>query len=277
MKKLTKNMEIILRDAYAGENINGANRTYLKGLISRDLLSDDLSLTEQGRLHSLCRLPLVSQCEDIGVPMQTMEWDKSEKPEIWVSNYYSELGLVNAYCEGGAIGLVIKGLCLDALTRTSYFYGSDISAREDACLGGIVTLASKSEIELSEIIAAIHGTNKSKYLSACEEILSYPMISEWYPGVTMAFVDKMYEALSKSEYERIARWVAVDSAHRNGWPDITLIKDGRACFVEVKTTDKLHHSQLITIPSLLGLLDSSIKVLKLKVRKINKATADSIC
>jgi len=263
-------MEVILQDAYKKKNINSANRTHLKGLIARELLSEDLSLTKEGRLHVLSRLSLTSQCEDLDIPLQTIEWDSSTKPEIWTSNYYSDQGFANAYCEGGAIGLVLKGLCLDALTRTSYFHGTSVSSREDACLKGIVTLSSKSEDELDEIIEEIHATDHTKYLKNCEEILSYPAISEWYPGLSIAFINQMYEALSKDEYERIARWISTNPEHRNGWPDITLVRNAQVYFVEVKTNDKLHRSQLITFPSLRNLIDSSIHILKLKKLKANK-------
>lgn len=273
MKAPTKSMETILRDAYNEKSIEGSNKTLLKGLHSRGLLNENLALTREGRLHVLAKLSLSSQCDALDIPIQTKEWDRSTKPEIWASRQYSQQGFPNAYCEGGAIGTVIKALSLDALTRTSYFYGTCVNPREDACLKGVVTLARKNENELNEIIEDIHQTDRQKYLKACEEILSYPATREWYPGLELEFLDAMYDALTKEEYERIARWIALEPEYRNGWPDITLVGNKEVYFVEVKTTDKLHRSQLITMPALQELLDSSIQILKLK--GANKAGYDN--
>jgi len=266
----TKNMKKILMDAYHGNCVSDANKTQLKGLVSRKYLNNELNITEEGELYIISTLPLVSQCNRLGLPIQILEWDKSKKPEIWAMQYFSNLGFIGAYCEGRAIGLILKGLCLDALTKTSYFYGTVINAKEDACLKDIATLSEKNEDELNGIMKEIYETDRSKYLSACEEILSYPVINQYYPGLSMNFVDKMYDAFTKDEYCLIAKWIAMNPEHRNGWPDLTLFKEGMVRFVEVKTTDKLHKSQLITIPAIKQLINADIQVTKLKIQKIAK-------
>jgi hypothetical protein len=264
----TNSMKKILMDAYNGNCVSSANKTQLKGLVSRNYLNSEFNITEEGELYIISMLPLVSQCEKLNLPIQVLEWDKSKKLEIWTLQYFSSLGFTGAYCEGGAIGLVLKGLCLDSLTKTSHFYGTCINAREDACLKGIVTLAGKNENQLNSIIKEIHATDCSKYLAACEEILSYPAINEWYPGLSMNFLEKMYNSLTKDEYCLIAKWIAMNTEHRNGWPDLTLVKEGIVRFIEVKTTDKLHNSQLITIPAIKHLINADVQVVKLNIQKI---------
>lgn len=266
-RPVTNSMKKILMDAYNGNCISNTNKTQLKGLVSRKYLNSEFNITEEGKLYIISTLPLLSQCEKLNLPIQVLEWDKSSKPEIWVWQYFSSLGFAGAYCEGGAIGLVLKGLCLDALTKTSYFYGTCINAREDACLAGIVTLAGKNEDQLNSIMKEIYETDRSKYLLACEEMLAYPAINEYYPGLSMNFLEKMYDAFTKDEYSLIAKWIATNPDHRNGWPDLTLVKDGIVRFVEVKTTDKLHNSQLITIPAIKQLINVDIQVTRLKIQK----------
>lgn len=51
--------------------------------------------------------------------------------------------------------------------------------------------------------------------------------------------------------------------YKNGWPDLTLIKEGKLTFVEVKTNDKLHESQLITIPAMRDIIPSEFKVCRI--------------
>ena len=38
--------------------------------------------------------------------------------------------------------------------------------------------------------------------------------------------------------------------HRNGWPDLTLIRESSVKLVEIKTRDRLHFSQIRTFPRL---------------------------
>ena len=49
----------------------------------------------------------------------------------------------------------------------------------------------------------------------------------------------------------------------SGWPDLTLIRDGSVELLEVKTTDKLQESQLITVPA----IAKNIKVKILNVKR----------
>ena len=269
-RTLTSEMKKILKNAYNGNSISSANKTQLKGLISRNYLNSEFNITEEGKLYIITTLPLVTQCEKLSLPMQVLEWNKSKKPEIWALEYFSSLGYIGAYCEGGAIGIVLKALCLDSLTRTSHFYGTPLNAREDACLKGIVTLAEKNEDQLNSIMEEIYATNRSKYLLACEEILSYPLINEWYPGLSIVFLEKMYDAFTKDEYCLIAKWISINREHRNGWPDLTLVKEGIIRFIEIKTTDKLHNSQLITILAIKQLINADIQIVKLQMQKIDE-------
>jgi hypothetical protein len=62
----------------------------------------------------------------------------------------------------------------------------------------------------------------------------------------------------------IAKRFAGDAyAYRAGWPDITAIRDGEVLFREVKTTDKLHRSQLETIGCVLLPEELNVDVLQI--------------
>lgn len=50
---------------------------------------------------------------------------------------------------------------------------------------------------------------------------------------------------------------------RSGWPDLTIIRNGLILWVEVKTTDKLHMSQLVTLSRMKDLLPGELKVLQI--------------
>ena len=51
---------------------------------------------------------------------------------------------------------------------------------------------------------------------------------------------------------------------RSGWPDLTLVNGEYIEFVEVKTTDKLHYSQIDTISFMKDLTPYKFKVVRIK-------------
>ena len=70
-----------------------------------------------------------------------------------------------------------------------------------------------------------------------------------YVGLTLSFVLSLYEALGNKVLANIAKMFFMDlAAFGSGWPDITAIdRNNNVKLFEVKTTDKLHRSQIITI------------------------------
>jgi len=73
----------------------------------------------------------------------------------------------------------------------------------------------------------------------------------------------LFDATDKEVFVAVASKLAEDPyTYRNGWPDLTLIKDKEVFFIEVKTTDKLHESQLITIPEMRSILPFKFSVCK---------------
>ena len=82
----------------------------------------------------------------------------------------------------------------------------------------------------------------------------------------MEFADAMYDAINSNIYISVAKKIAEDPyAYRNGWPDLTLVKGNKVLFVEVKTKDKLHDSQLVTIPVMRDIIPFVFKVCRIAV------------
>ena len=78
-------------------------------------------------------------------------------------------------------------------------------------------------------------------------------------GLLKVFKEKTVEGINKSTLKALQDRGLIDDfsvitsngyTYGNGWPDLTLIKDNEVLFIEVKTTDKMHESQLITIPEM---------------------------
>jgi len=70
-----------------------------------------------------------------------------------------------------------------------------------------------------------------------------------YVGLTLSFIISLYEALGNTTLYEIARTYFTDpAAFGGGWPDLTTIDHNNVVrLYEVKTTDKLLRSQIITI------------------------------
>ena len=239
------------------------DRATINALVKRGLLDEDASLTQLGAITAIGCLPLEKQCRSIAIPYNTLSWDSASNPEFYAYNILVQQGYVGSYCEGGGFGTAIKALCLGELTRASIFYDTCIDAREDACLKGVVALSHIEKSKLEDIFRQILHTPRAQFIAAFSEIISYSAIREWYPGLTLEFAEALFDTVPKEHFIRLAKWISLDHTHRNGWPDLTLIKDGRLKFIEVKTTDKLHHSQLVAIPALIREISADIFVLQL--------------
>jgi hypothetical protein len=263
IKPLSQNMLDTLLALYKASETLKLDRSTIKALVSRGLVDTNSNITPLGSIKAIEYLPLREQCQSISIGLSVSTWDSASNPEMHCYNTFAQQGYIGSYCEGGGFGAAIKALCLDALTEASIFYGTCIDAREDACLKGVVGLAHIETLKLETIFKQIQQTTKAKYLASFSEIISYNLIREWYPGLSLEFADALFDAVPKVHFAKLASWVSKDSNHRNGWPDLTLVKDGCLKFVEVKTTDRLHHSQLITIPALVREIGADVSVLQL--------------
>lgn len=262
-KPLSKDMLNALVALHRAPELLWLGKGTAKALVSRGLLDANANITPFGSITAIECMPLKEQCCSIAVDLSTSSWGWTSSPETYAYGMFREQGYVGTYCEGGGFGTAIKALCLDALTETSIFFGTCIDAREDACLKGVVGLSHIETSKLDAIFNQIQQSTKTTYLAAFAEIMSYSPNREWYPGLSLAFADALFDAVPKSDFVQLAKWISKDPVHRNGWPDLTLVKGGRLKFVEVKTTDRLHHSQLVTIPALVREIDADVSVLQL--------------
>lgn len=223
-----------------------------------------MSLIQEDKIRSVAAMSLKKQCAHLEIELTIKEWEANSRPEIFVYENFRESGWIGTYCEGVGVGTAIKALCLDELTKASPFYGTCIDAREDACLKGVAVLSQLTSDQLNRVIKEMSEISEIKYVSAFSEICSYSFIKDFYPDITVDFAVALYAVWSKEQFKRVAVWLSEEFKHRNGWPDLTLIRGGEIKFVEVKTSDKLHYSQIVTIPNLLKVASADISVVQLR-------------
>lgn len=88
-----------------------------------------------------------------------------------------------------------------------------------------------------------------------------------YVGLNLSFVMSLYEALGNKFLADIAKMYFLNpAAPSGGWPDITAIdRNNNVKLFEVKTSDKLHRSQIITISAMANFFQIEV----IRVKRIN--------
>ena len=192
------------------------------------------------------------QCEHIGWPLQVMHarylgdrrWDDGEisdvRAEDVVAARIAAEGHLCTWCEGGSINLLMKAAALDVLANRNFF-----SHRTDAIrryLEAQFTILKEFE---SDLLACIRNVSAGRLSENIAEICADPFIREAYPRVRQDFLISLSSVLETEFLSQVATiFIAKPYEYRSGWPDLTVIDNRAVSFVEVKTTDRFHGSQL---------------------------------
>jgi len=196
---------------------------------------------------------LTQQCAAYGLSVETitaqrtadsMLWRLSDKlhkdPEEIALIFYRSRGYDGCWCEGGTLNLLMKCASFPVLVRYNSF-GERQDARRRYFEAQCTILAARG----NEILDAISTASFGQVSLAAMEILRDPFVRQCYPRVRLEFVLALWKTLGAARLAEIARiFVSKPYDYRAGWPDLTLFGDDSLRFVEVKTTDLLHKSQL---------------------------------
>ena len=256
---MTTQMNQSVLDIYADGSIENINKSTLKVLRDRNILGVDDKLTNLGKQYAISRLPLAKQCSELSLKYENINLFYNGRPEPALLAHYKSLGYIGISSEGIGILTVLKALMLDKLAKYNTFRD-----REDACTRYLEAQLTILKDKTDEIILSISSVSKNKFISNFQEIIAKPFIASEYPELSIEFAIAMYDSINTNIYIAIARKLSEDPyTYRNGWPDLTLIKGGEVSFVEVKTNDKLHESQLITMPTMRDIIPFEFKVCRI--------------
>lgn len=259
MKKLTPLMNKSIMSLYKNGNSEELNKSTLKALNQRKITNSNGQLTEFGERYAISRLPLAKQCEAINLELETVELQYVGRPEPAALAHFKSLGYEGVSCEGIGFLTVLKALMLNKLAEYNPF-----NERNDACTRYLEAQFTILKDNINDVISEINNVTKEQYITNFEEIISQPFISLEYPELNIEFATAVYDAVDKELFYKVANKIAEDPyLYRNGWPDLTIVKNGNIEFIEVKTTDKLHESQLITIPVMRKILPFNFYAIRL--------------
>ena len=206
-------------------------------------------------------LTLKAQCEQINWPLHTMhalkigagKWkegqDSDLKPEQVVVTRLAAENRESCWDEGRGIYLLMKAAALDVLTKRSIFNGTWISPREDAIRGGF-RLETVKAYKL-EILTCIKNISHRQLQENIAEICADPVIQHFFKkdyffkGIIQNFLSSLADSVDSDFITKIAAvFMRNPYGYGPGWPDLTVIDKNGLSFIEVKTTDRLHESQL---------------------------------
>ncbi|MCY4613784.1 MAG: VRR-NUC domain-containing protein [Nitrospira sp.] len=258
-KRLTAEMKSALREMLDGD-AGEFKRGTLKALVSRGFVDPDAQLTVEGWKQALVISALPRQCAHLGIGHERLEGlEFNGDPEKTVWKYFSENGYSGSYCEGGALLLLIRAAALETLERLNPF-----KSRQDACLRFTEAQLKIHENHISEIADAVEHADADMIVRGFGEIYRSLMIQEHYPGLTEEAMVALFNAIGSARLRQFTEAIAEDPyQYRSGWPDLTLTNGQQFLWAEVKTTDKLHMSQITTIHRMKPLMQGTIQVVHL--------------
>lgn len=252
-------MRRTLREVVRGRGVS-AKRATLAGLTARGLADSTGALTHEGWKQGVFMLPLEEQCQMIGIAYEKVHGlEAGNHPEYAAWRYFSSVGYSGAYCEGGPILLLIRAAALDVLTSLNTF-----NSRQDACSRFTEAQLTIHERHSDIILAAIRSANKTQVVCNFNEIYASLAVQEYYPGLTAEVMGSLFMALGSERLTLItAAIMEAPYIYRAGWPDLTMTNEQQMLWAEVKTTDRLHLSQISTLHRMKPLLPGCVKVVQL--------------
>lgn len=202
------------------------------------------------------RTSLENQCRELTLPLEEIQLDYEGKPELALLKHYEDLGYIGSFIEGYTFLTVLKALMLEKLVALNTF-----NDRNDACTRYLEAQLTIHKDKAGEIISSIKTTSKENYLRNLKEIFNQPFIQTEYPNLSFKCCVALFDAIDKNIFVEVAnKFVEDPYTYRSGWPDLIIVKDKEVRFIEVKTTDKLHKSQLLTIPTFRQILPYDFSV-----------------
>jgi hypothetical protein len=216
------------------------------------------------------RISLRDQCDTLGLPFHRIEVSRSaegwlvedafHRPERAAAVMLRAEGWTCATCEGGPMLLLMKAACLERLMELSSLGAADSLTR---------FLEAQFVINadhLESIFDAISRATTAQVRRNFDAIYAAG-VDAYYPGVSGDLIEQLHRALGSRLSSIASRFAGDAYCYRAGWPDITAVRDGTVLFREIKTTDKLHRSQIETIGNVLLPEGLNVDVLQLAAPK----------
>jgi len=271
--RLSPAMKEALRKALKTGQLHDVGQGTIRALSKRHLCDGKSRLTKQGRILGLSFCSLPRQCAFLGFPINDLQIDYYGRSELAAMDYLRELELRTCYSEGGIIILVLYSLCFDRLYRLGRKHWGGLKGARSwmytsfTCYGELLDQHPELHKKMMEDISATDEDTMLRAFDTLKGWQGHPdfwMYRNWV-GVDHAMARDTFRTLGKERLKKIARLFFTDPyAFQKGWPDLACIDGERLRLIEVKTSDRLHISQLITIPEMVATAQLDVEVVRLR-------------
>ena len=268
LKSLSKTMKEGLKNIIE-EKENTQLKT-ISALRKRNLLKEtDNNLTEQGRVLAISLLSLDMQCEILDLDLARISpCDNNQKKiEISVLDYYKKKGYFGFYIEGHLIFEIIKVFIMCTLYPKSIPFFHLIDELRIKFLGSVILSTDFSEPFYNEIIHTIETADENQFIEYFKinnsiqrqsifKRLAGEMnigLQEPFPEYDIKEVLLFMRVFKRENFRKIFEKLNKNMTEFSGWPDLLIFNDSEYILVEVKKSDKLIPSQIITLPILKSL------------------------
>jgi hypothetical protein len=261
--KLTPVMMNSLKVLLTGKGKKPQSRT-IESLRWRQLVDSHAQLTDHGRVLALAQLSLKQQCWFLNLPLENWLTKTLYYPENTVLRMVTEQGLQAHFIEN-TFSLFVDYLMGDALFTVAERLGKRVYT---------LNLPYDPELffwvkrDLEKYLDRLDTNHCQNNFGICAPFLQTLMIDET-PSQLFRLFNEMFIALGIEKVKELLRMCFANllAYHYRGWPDLFVAGKNGAYCIEVKTTDKLHLSQLITIPDLISFVGLPVKVIQLSLSK----------
>ena len=160
--------------------------------------------------------------------------------------------------------LLMKSACLERLMELNALGAADSLTR---------FLEAQLVINAAHLHSIYDAIDSAKTSQVCRnfEAIYAAGVENYYPGVTVGLIEQLHFVLGAQLANIASRFGSDPYCYRAGWPDITAVQSGSVIFREIKTTDKLHRSQIATIGDILLPEGLTVDILQLVTPTVQSA------
>ena len=204
-------------------------------------------------------MSLKKQCSELSIELNELQATYSGRPEYAALDYFQENGFIGTPDEGYTFKTILKALILDELSAVNTF-----DDRSDACVRYLEAQLEMHKDKLDHFVRSSSKTKKRRVISNLNEIGGQDYIRS-YHSFSVKIAIAIFKSVGRESLTNLLAKFSEDPySYRSGWPDLTIVREREVQLVEIKTTDKLHSSQLVTMPMLQEILPCKVSVLRIK-------------
>jgi hypothetical protein len=211
--------------------------------------------------RSISGKSLKTQCKELGVSYSEVSSTEKGKPEKIVLDILEKNGWNGSNCEGYTIKHLVKaaaltGICRDAEYKgnTSHYVLGQFLESHFICSGYAVSHLKREVLKTPRFKIHYRYSRISK-ASTPSDVASGRVAMKFFNALGRESIYKLLEMYGRYNFDI-----------RAGWPDLTVVKDNIIRLIEVKKRDRLHLSQIQTIPELKKCLPRNATIEIIRVR-----------